>query len=282
MTASARIASTATSLATPDYSTILFTEDGGVARITLNRADKLNAFSEEMFRELQQALDRVEASAAHEGGARVLVLTGAGRGFCAGADLSVIDPDNIAATDLGTMLERSYNPLVLRLRAMPVPVLCAVNGVAAGAGASLALAGDITIAARSASFVLAFARIGLVPDAGATFLLPQRIGKARAAGLAMLGEKIDAATAEQWGLVWKCVDDAEFAGAVDAYAKRLAIAPTRALIATRELLSAAENNTLKEQLSAERDAQSAAGRGADFKEGVTAFRDKRAAQFKGR
>lgn len=268
--------------ATSGYSTILYADDGGIARITLNRADRLNAFSAEMFGELQQALDRVEASAASEGGARVLVLTGAGRGFCAGADLSAIDPDNIGATDLGVMLEHSYNPLVLRLRAMPVPVLCAVNGVAAGAGASLALAGDITIAARSASFVLAFARIGLVPDAGATFLLPQRIGKARAAGLAMLGEKVDAATAEQWGLVWKCIDDAEFAGAVEACAKRLAIAPTRALIATRELLNAAENNTLKEQLSAEREAQSAAGRGADFREGVSAFRDKRPAQFKGR
>ena len=265
-----------------DYSTILLAEADGIARITLNRADKLNAFSDEMFREIQDALDRVVASCACEGGARVLVLTGAGRGFCAGADLSVIDPDNVGATDLGTMLERNYNPLILRLRTLPVPVLCAVNGVAAGAGASLALAGDITLAARSASFVLAFARIGLVPDAGATFLLPQRIGKARAAGLSMLGEKIDAETAERWGLVWKCVDDAEFASTVDAYAQRLAIAPTRALIATRELLNAAENNTLQEQLSAERTAQAAAGRGTDFQEGVAAFRDKRPAQFKGR
>ena len=265
-----------------DYSTILYAESDGIARITLDRADKLNAFSDEMFREFQQALDRVEASAAREGGVRVLVLTGAGRGFCAGADLSAIDPDNLAATDLGTMLERSYNPLILRLRALPVPVLCAVNGVAAGAGASLALAGDITLATRSASFVLAFARIGLVPDAGATFFLPQRIGKARAAGLAMLGEKVDAETAERWGLVWKCVNDAEFSSTVDAYAKRLASAPTRALIATRELLDAADSNTLAEQLSAERSAQSVAGRGADFQEGVAAFRDKRPAQFKGR
>ncbi len=264
------------------YSTIAYAQADGIARIRLDRADKLNVFSAEMFDDIERALDVVEDSAEHEGGVRVLVVTGAGRGFCAGADLSIIDPDRIADTDLGAMLERSYNPLVLRLRALPVPVLCAVNGVAAGAGASLALAGDITIAAKSASFVLAFARIGLVPDAGATFFLPQRIGKARAAGLAMLGEKIDAATAEHWGLIWKCVDDAEFAGAVEACAKRLAIAPTRALIATRELLNAAENNTLKEQLSAERDAQSAAGRGADFREGVSAFRDKRAAQFKGR
>ena len=265
-----------------NYSTIIHAEADGIARITLNRPDKLNSFSDEMFREIQQALDRVEASSAHGGGARVLVLTGAGRGFCAGADLSAIDPDNIAATDLGAMLERNYNPLILRLRALPVPVLCAVNGVAAGAGASLALAGDITLAAKSASFVLAFARIGLVPDAGATFFLPQRIGKARAAGLSMLGEKVDAETAERWGLVWKCIADAEFATSVDTYAKRLASAPTRALIATRELLNGAENNTLEAQLSAERTAQSNAGRGADFREGVAAFRDKRPAQFKGR
>ncbi len=279
MTASAATSSTATS---SNHSTILYAEADGVARITLNRPDKLNSFSDEMFRELQHALDRVKASAAREGGVRVLVLTGAGRGFCAGADLSVIDPHRVGETDLGVMLERNYNPLILRLRAMTVPVLCAVNGVAAGAGASLALAADITLAAQSASFVLAFARIGLVPDAGATFFLPQRIGRARAAGLAMLGEKIDAETAERWGLVWKCIADADFASTVDAYAKRLASAPTRALIATRELLDAAENNTLEAQLSAEREAQSTAGRGADFQEGVSAFRDKRPAQFKGR
>ena len=279
--------SVATPVATPeaatsDYSTILYAEADRIARITLNRADKLNSFSDQMFREIEHALGRVEASAAREDGIRVLVLTGAGRGFCAGADLSAIHPDKLGETDLGAMLDRNYNPMILRLRALPVPMLCAVNGVAAGAGASLALAGDITLATRSASFVLAFARIGLVPDAGSTFFLPQRIGKARAAGLAMLGEKIDAETAEQWGLVWKCIDDAEFASTVDAYARRLASAPTRALIATRELLDAAANNTLEEQLSAERDAQSAAGRGADFQEGVSAFRDKRPAQFKGR
>lgn len=269
-------------MTTSDYSTIVHAEADGITRITLDRADKLNAFSDEMFREFQDALDRVEASAARDGGARVLVLTGAGRGFCAGADLSVIDPDDIGTTDLGAMLERNYNPLILRLRAMPVPVLCAVNGVAAGAGASLALAADITLAARSASFVLAFARIGLVPDAGATFFLPQLIGRARAAGLALLGEKVDAETAERWGLIWKCVADAEFATTVDAYASRLASAPTRALIATRGLLDHAGNHTLEQQLSAERTAQFHAGRGADFQEGVWAFRDKRPAQFKGR
>ena len=267
---------------TVGYETIRFDESAGIVRITLDRADKLNAFSEAMFRELQDALERVDASAARDGGARVLVLTGAGRGFCAGADLSVIDPDNIGATDLGDMLHRSYNPLVLRLRRMTVPVICAVNGVAAGAGASLALAGDITIATRSASFVLAFARIGLVPDAGSTFFLPHRIGRARAAGLAMLGEKVDAETAERWGLVWQCVADEDFAAAIDALAKRLAIAPTRAIVATRALLDAADDNGLEAQLDAERVAQSSAGKGEDFREGVAAFRDKRPAKFRGR
>lgn len=268
----------------PVYSTILYDEADSadqVARLTLDRPDKLNAFSAEMFRELRDAIDRVEAAAA-DGRVRVLVLTGAGRGFCAGADLASIDPSALGDADLGVVLERDYNPLVLKLRTLPVPVLCAVNGVAAGAGASLALAGDITIATRSASFVLAFARIGLVPDAGATFFLPQRIGKARALGLAMLGEKVDAATAAEWGLIWECVDDADFVARVDAYAKRLAVAPTRALIATRELIGLAETNSLTDQLSAERAMQREAGRQPDFREGVTAFREKRPAVFKGR
>ncbi len=259
-----------------------YREEGGIATVTLDRPDKLNSFSTSMFDALMDALDRVAASAARDGGARVLVITGAGRGFCAGADLSAIAPEEIGSLDLGAMLESRYNPLILRLRAMPVPVICAVNGVAAGAGASLALAGDITIAARSASFVLAFARIGLVPDAGATFFLPQRIGRARATALAMLGEKVDAETAERWGLVWQCVDDASLAATVDALARKLAAAPTQALVATRALLDAAETNTLAGQLAAERAAQSKAGYGADFKEGVTAFREKRSAVFRGR
>lgn len=261
--------------------TILYGEDAAVATITLNRPDKLNAFSADLFTAMMAALDRVDAAAA-EGRVRVLVITGAGRGFCAGADLSAIAPGGIGALDLGAVLETSYNPLMLRLRAMPVPVVCAINGVAAGAGASLALAGDIAIAARSASFVLAFARIGLVPDGGATFFLPQRIGRARASGLAMLGEKIDAQTAERWGLVWQCVDDAAFAATVAALAQRLAQAPTQALVATRALFDAAETNTLAAQLAAERHAQSKAGYSADFAEGVTAFREKRPAVFKGR
>lgn len=268
------------------YDTILFESADRVARLTLNRPEKLNAFCDAMFVEINDALASVEADACRDAdgdaGARVLVITGAGRGFCAGADLASIDPNDPANADIGATLERNYNPLVQRLRALPVPVLCAVNGVAAGAGCSLALAGDLTIAARSASFVLAFARIGLVPDAGSTFFLPQRIGKARATGLAMLGEKIDAETAEHWGLIWKCVADADFEKTIDAYAQRLAGGPTRALLATRQLLNAAEVNTLAEQLGAERIVQKSLSDSADFREGVTAFREKRAARFVGR
>lgn len=259
---------------------VLYTVDDGIARLTLNRPDKLNAFSNAMFVDIRAAMDRVEVAVA-DGEVRMLVVTGAGRGFCAGADLASIDPATLDDADLGATLERDYNPLVLRLRALPVPVLCAVNGVAAGAGASLALAGDVTIAARSASFVLAFARIGLVPDAGATFFLPRRIGRARALGLAMLGEKIDATTAERWGLIWECVDDVDFADRVEVYARRLATAPTRALVATRALFDQSEHGTLDEQLDAERATQAAMGRQPDFREGVTAFREKRPPHFGG-
>ena len=259
---------------------VLHVERDGVATLTLNRPDKLNAFSSPMFAALTDALVRIEAAAA-DGRVRVLVITGAGRGFCAGADLSAIAPEGIGSLDLGAMLETTYNPFIRRLRSMPVPIVTAVNGVAAGAGASLALAGDVVIATRSANFVLAFARIGLVPDAGSTFFLPHLVGRARAAGLAMLGEKVDAETAERWGLIWQCVDDDAFATTVDALAKKLAVAPTRAIVATRMLLDTADSNTLDEQLAAERVAQSKAGYGGDFKEGVTAFREKRPATFKG-
>ena len=226
-----------------DYATIVYREAGGIARLTLNRPKKLNAFSDTMFREMRDAIDRV-ATAAVDGRVRVLVIDGAGRGFCAGAPTSRRSTRPRSATRTsGPCSSATTTRSCSRCANCRSPVVCAVNGVAAGAGASLALAGDLVIAARSASFILAFARIGLVPDAGATFFLSQRIGRARALGLAMLGEKIDAATAERWGLVWACVDDADFAATVDAYAQRLAIAPTRALVATPASCSTSRRTT---------------------------------------
>jgi 2-(1,2-epoxy-1,2-dihydrophenyl)acetyl-CoA isomerase len=261
------------------YEHILFEKRDGIARITLNRPQRLNALCTPMFEEMQAALDAAEAGS----DLRVLVLTGAGRGFCAGADLAMPiggsgEGDKV---DLGAALERHYNPLIKRLRELPVPVVSAVNGVAAGAGASLALAADLCIAARSARFVLAFARIGLVPDAGLTYFLPQRIGLARSLGLALLGEEVDAERAAQWGLIWQCVEDTELAPSVDALAERLAHAPTTALGYTKRALYAGTASSLTGQLALERELQGKAGQTRDFAEGVTAFLAKRPAQFSG-
>jgi len=255
-----------------DFRHLLFTVQDGVATLTLNRPDSLNSFTIAMHEELTAALQQVHDDAA----IRVLVLTGAGRGFCAGQDLSSV-PD-----DLGELLERYYGPLVLRLRALPKPVIAAVNGVAAGAGASLALACDLVIAARSASFVQAFSKIGLLPDAGGTYLLPRLAGSARAMGLALLGDKLSAQQAADWGLIWQCVADEAFAATVADTARRLAGGPTLAYARIKEALQAAAGNTLEAQLSLERDAQRELGRSADFAEGVAAFNAKRAPHFVGR
>jgi 2-(1,2-epoxy-1,2-dihydrophenyl)acetyl-CoA isomerase len=261
------------------YEQIRFHIADGIARITLNRPERLNSFTAQMHAELRDAL----AQLADGGDARVLLLTGEGRGFCAGQDLSdrAVAPD-AAPVDLGASIEQNYRPLVLALRALPLPVVCAVNGVAAGAGANIALACDIVIAARSASFIQAFCRIGLVPDSGGTFFLPRLVGNARAMGLALLGDKLAAEDAAAWGLIWKCVDDAELATTVDALLAQLAQAPTGGLAAIKRALHASAGNTLEQQLDLERDLQRALGNSADYREGVAAFLDKRPPRFTGR
>ncbi|HEU0225292.1 MAG TPA: 2-(1,2-epoxy-1,2-dihydrophenyl)acetyl-CoA isomerase PaaG [Steroidobacteraceae bacterium] len=260
-----------------NYTTIQYRVSSGIARLTLDRPERLNAFNAAMHAELRDALARAATD-----GARVLLLTGAGRGFCAGQDLGERQPATGGGrADLGDSIERNYKPLVLALRALPVPTVAAVNGVAAGAGASLAFACDLVVAARSAAFIQAFSRIGLVPDSGATWFLPRLAGPARAAGLAMLGERLDAATAADWGLIWRCVDDAEFPAVVDRIAAQLAAGPTRALLRTRAALEAAWSRPLAAQLDLERDFQRELGYTDDYAEGVSAFAGKRAARFTG-
>jgi 2-(1,2-epoxy-1,2-dihydrophenyl)acetyl-CoA isomerase len=262
------------------YRTINLAIAEGVARLTLNRPDRLNSFNAEMHEEVRAALDAV---AVPQSGARVLVLTGAGRGFCAGQDLGdrAVAPGG-AAVDLGESIELRYKPLVLALRALPMPVIAAVNGVAAGAGANIALACDLVIATRSASFIQSFAKIGLIPDSGGTWQLPRLVGTARAMGLTLLGDKLGAEQAERWGLIWRCVDDADFAATVDALAQQLAEAPTKGLARTKQALYEGWGRTYAEQLDVERDLQRELGYSADYAEGVAAFTQKRAAKFAGR
>lgn len=255
-----------------NYQNIEFTIDDGVATLTLDRADKLNSFTEQMHAEIRDALTTVST----ESSIRCLLITGNGRGFCAGQDLADLD-----FSKLSEVLEKNYNPLITLLVNLDKPVVCAVNGVAAGAGANMALACDIVIAARSASFIQAFSKIGLVPDAGGTWTLPRLAGSARAMGLALLGEKLEAERALQWGLIWDVVDDNDLMTHASALAHHLATQPTVALALTKKLLRASINNTLDEQLALERDFQNAASQTADFKEGVDAFLNKRKANFSG-
>ena len=258
---------------------ILFEVAEGVARLTLNRPERLNSFNVAMHTQVREVLDGL----ARGSSARVLVLTGAGRGFCAGQDLGdrAVAPGGQAA-DLGESIERYYKPLVLALRGLPIPVIAAVNGVAAGAGANIALACDLVIAARSATFVQAFVRLGLVPDSGGTWFLPRLVGTARAMGLALLGEKLGAEQAAQWGLIWRCVEDAELPEVVNALAAQLAHAPTLGIARTKQALYEGWGRTLEQQLDIERDCQRELGRTADFAEGVAAFSEKRAPRFSGR
>ena len=259
--------------------TILLERADGIARITLNRPDRLNSFNSEMHAALREALAQVQADTS----LRVLLLTGAGRGFCAGQDLGdrAVAP-GATPVDLGASIDANYRPLVLALRELPMPVVCAVNGVAAGAGANIALACDIVIAAKSASFIQAFCRIGLLPDSGGTYFLPRLVGTARAMGLALLGDKLPASMAAEWGLIWQCVDDANLASTVDALLGQLAKAPTRGLAATKRALYASATATLAAQIDLERDLQRELGYSSDYREGVAAFGAKRPPEFTGR
>ena len=260
------------------YQNILFDITAGVARLTLNRPDRLNSFNTTMHAEVREALGSLSG-----GAARVLVLTGAGRGFCAGQDLGdrAVAPGGVAV-DLGESVEKNYKPLVLALRSLQMPVIASVNGVAAGAGANIALACDLVIAARSASFVQPFSKLGLVPDSGGTWFLPKLIGHARAMGLTLLGDKLSAEQAAQWGLIWRCVEDAELPTVVDALATQLAAAPTRGLARTKQALLEGWGRTLEEQLDIEGQYQRELGYTADYAEGVAAFTQKRPPQFTGR
>ncbi len=262
-----------------DYQNIRFEVAAGVARLTLNRPDKLNSFTGAMHVELRDALDTIQTDKS----IRALVITGAGRAFCAGQDLADPDMAVVGATmpDVGNVVEQNYKPLILRLQNLRVPTVAMVNGVAAGAGASLALACDLVIAGKSASFLQAFSKIGLIPDTGGTWFLPQRVGMARAMGLAMLADKLPAEKAAEWGLIWQVVVDADLASTVDKLATQLAGMPTKALVRTRQAMHAAPTHTLEQQLSMEGGFMRELGWSADFAEGVAAFMEKRAPRFTG-
>ncbi len=258
---------------------ILFAIEQGVATLTLNRPEQLNSFNAAMHQEVREALEQVRQNAE----VRCLLITGAGRGFCAGQDLSDRNvAPGAAAPDLGESIEKNYNPLIRSLRDLPLPVICAVNGVAAGAGANIALACDITLAAKSASFIQAFCKIGLVPDSGGTWTLPRAVGMARAKALALLGDRLSAEQAEQWGMIWRCVDDAALQDESLKLARQLATQPTYGLALIKRALNASASNSFDAQLDLERDLQRLAGRSEDYREGVSAFMAKRTPEFKGR
>jgi 2-(1,2-epoxy-1,2-dihydrophenyl)acetyl-CoA isomerase len=257
------------------YETIKFKQEGGVARLILNRPDRLNSFTVQMHEEVADALSALDET-------RVLVITGAGRGFCAGQDLNdrAVAPGQ--AVDLGESVEKRYNPLIRRITSLPFPVIARVNGVAAGAGANIALACDIVIAARSARFIQSFASIGLIPDSGGTWVLPRLVGQARALGLALTAEPLPAEKAAEWGLIWKAVEDEKLDAEVDALADAFATAPTRGLGRIKKMIRESWGHSLDEELDLQRDAMRELGFGEDYREGVAAFMEKRKPNFTGK
>ncbi|MFV5548097.1 2-(1,2-epoxy-1,2-dihydrophenyl)acetyl-CoA isomerase PaaG [Acinetobacter oleivorans] len=262
-----------------DYQNIIAEEKNGVGYLTFNRPKALNSFNVDMHREVAEVLNQWTKNP----DVRCVVISGEGRGFCAGQDLGdrVVDP-NAEAPDLGYSIETYYNPLIKTIVNMPKPVICAVNGVAAGAGANIALACDLVIAAKSANFVQAFCRLGLVPDSAGTWFLPRAVGHARAMGLTLLGDKLPAETAKEWGMIWDVVEDAELKTKVTELAERLAKQPTFGLSLIKKAIHQSSNNTFDEQMVLERDLQRIAGRSEDYREGVQAFMNKREPNFKGR
>ncbi len=260
------------------HETLVYTLNNSVARLTLNRPERLNSFTRQMHVELRDVLARCVPD-----GARVLVIAGAGKGFCAGQDLNdrAVAPGQ-AAVDLGESMEKNYAPLVQAIRALPMPVIAAVNGVAAGAGCNFALACDLVIATESASFLQPFCKLGLIPDTGGSYFLPRLVGTQRAMGLALLGDKITAKRAAEIGLIWECVPDAEFTARVDAIATQLASGPTLGFARTKQALYASASNTLDLQLALEGQLMRECGYSDDYREGVAAFKEKRAANFVGR
>ncbi len=258
------------------FETITYQTQDSVGRITLNRPDRMNSFTQRMHEELRTALAQVIAD-----GARVLVMTGAGRGFCAGQDLNdrAVAPGQ--AVDLGESVEKNYAPLVKAIRNLPIPVIAAVNGVAAGAGCNFALACDLVIATESASFLQPFCKLGLIPDTGGSYFLPRLVGTQRAMGLALLGDKIAARRAAEIGLIWECVPDAEFAARIDTIAAQLASGPTLGYARTKQAIYASPNNTFEAQLALEGGLMRECGFSEDYREGVAAFKEKRVPVFKG-
>ena len=256
------------------FETIKFDIDGPVARITLNRPDVLNSFNVAMHGELRDALRSL-------GDARVLILTGAGRAFCAGQDLNDRAVASEHPVDLGVTVETCWNPLIRTLAGLPQPVIARVNGVAAGAGANIALACDLVVAAKSAKFIQSFSAIGLIPDSGGTWVLPRLVGQARALGLALTGEPLPAERAAEWGLIWKCVDDSALDAEVDALAAKLAALPPLGLAAIKEMIRTSWSQSLDQELVRQRDAMRRLGFTADYREGIAAFLEKRPASFTG-